>query len=47
MNWLAWHVGDVSSLEAMEIFHMNTTFERRHSVDGLTDKKMVKLAPIS
>ena len=42
-----WHVGDVSSLEAMEFLTMNPTPEGRISHDGFPDQKRVKPAPTS
>ena len=40
-------MGDASSLEGMEFLTMSPTPERRLSVDGFLDHKMLKPAPIS
>ena len=42
-----WHVGDDSSLEAIDFLTVNPTPERRLSVDGFPDQKRVKSAPTS
>ena len=42
-----WHVGDVSSLDAMEFLIMNPTPERRQSVNGFPDQRRVKPATAS
>ena len=44
MMYLEWHVGDVSSFEAMEFHAMNTTPERLLSVDSLPNQKRLKPA---
>ena len=47
MMWSEWHVGDISSLEALEFLTMNSTPERHLSVDGFMDKKREKAASMS